>query len=115
MRLWFADKRSRSAGRFAVAGFVLVLWLATVALEASPQLHHLLHKDSQDPDHHCLFTQLNQHFLLATFAPAVAVEPPPLPAEAPPILCAESVPSFDYAVSQGRAPPCLFSSSAVVG
>jgi hypothetical protein len=112
---WFADKRSRSAGRFAVAGFALALWLATVALAASPQLHHWLHKDSQSPHHYCLSTQLNQHLLLAAFAPTVAAEPPQLTAQASFIFASESIPSFDYAVSHGRAPPSLFSSSAVVG
>jgi hypothetical protein len=111
----FADKRPRSAGKIAVAGFALVLWLATVALAASPQLHHLLHKDSQDPHHYCLFTQLNQHSLLATLAPAVAAEPPQLAPQAPFIFASESIPGFDYAVSLGRAPPFLFSSNAVVG
>ena len=112
---WLADKRPCSAGKFAVAGFVLALWLATVALAAAPQLHHWLHRDSGDPQHYCLFTQLNQHSLLATFAPAVAAEPPQLPALAALIFASESLPSFDYAVSQGRAPPSLFSFLAVVG
>jgi hypothetical protein len=99
----------------AAAGFALALWLTTVALTASPQLHHWLHKDSQDPHHVCLVTLLSQHSLLATSAPTVAAEPPQLAAQAPFIFSSESIPSFDYAVSHGRAPPSLFSSSAVVG
>jgi len=115
VRLWLTDKRFRSAGRFAAAGFALALWLATVALAASPQLHHWLHKDAQDPHHYCLFTELNEHLLLAAFAPTVAAEPPQLAAQAQFIFASESLPSFDYTVSRGRAPPSLFSSSAVVG
>ena len=115
MQLWLADKRTRSAGRFAVAGFALTLWLATIAIAASPQLHHWLHKDSQDPHHYCLFTQVNHHSLPATFAPTVAAEPPQLGAPVPFISPSESVPSFDYAVSHGRAPPHVFSSIAVAG
>ena len=115
MHRWFSEKRPCSAGKFAVAGFVLGLWLATVALVAAPQLHHRLHKDSADPQHYCLFTQLNQHSLLATFAPAVAAEPPQLPALAPLLFASESLPSFDYVVSQDRAPPSLLSFIAVVG
>lgn len=115
MRLWLADKRSRSVGRLAVAGFALALWLASVALAASPQLHHWLHQDSQDPHHYCLSTQLNQHSLLATFTPAVAAEPPQLTAPVLFIFASESISSFDYAVNHGRAPPLLFSRSAVVG
>jgi hypothetical protein len=115
VQLRFADKRLRNAGRFAVAGFALALWLATIALAASPQLHNWFHRDSQDPHHYCVFTQLNQHSLLATFAPTVAAEPPQLAALAPFTFAAESIPSFDYAVSHGRAPPSPFSSIAVVG
>jgi hypothetical protein len=115
VRSWLTYKRPRSVRTFAVVGFALALWLAIVALAASPQLHHWLHKDSQDPHHYCLFTQLNQHLLLAAFAPTVAAEPPQLAARAPFIFASASIPSFDYAVSHGRAPPSLSSSRAVVG
>jgi hypothetical protein len=115
VHVWLAHKRSRTTGRIAAAGLALALWLATVALAASPELHHWLHKDSQDPSHYCLFTQLNQHLLLAALAPTVAAEPPQFAAQAPFIFAPESIPSFDYAVSHGRAPPSLFSSIAVVG
>jgi hypothetical protein len=53
--------------------------------------------------------------LLAALAPTVAAEPPPLAAHAPCTFASESLPSFEYAVSDGRAPPSLFSSRAVVG
>ena len=115
MHHWFEDKRQRGAGRLAVAGFALALWLATLALATSPQLHQRLHKDSQDPHHYCLFTQLNQHSLLATFAPRVAAEPPHLGALAPFIFASRSIPSFDQAVCHGRAPPSKLSHIAVVG
>jgi hypothetical protein len=115
VHLWLASKRARSAGRFAIAGFVLALWLASVALTASPQLHHWLHKDSQDPHHYCLFTQFNQHSLLATFTPTLAPEPPQLAAQAHLFFHSESLPSSDYTVSHGRAPPAPFPSIAVVG
>lgn len=115
MRLWLAFKRHPSGGRLAVAGFALALWLATVALAACPQLHHWLHKDSQNQHHYCLFTQLNQDSLLATFAPGVAPEQPQFTSHALFLSASEPLPSFDYAVSHGRAPPSLFSSRAVVG
>jgi hypothetical protein len=115
VNFWLAYKRPRSAGRFAVAGFALALWLATVALAASPELHQWLHKDSQDPHHYCLFTQLSQHTLLAASAPALAPEAPRFTAPAASLSISEFLPSFDYVVSHGRAPPSLCSSCAAVG
>jgi hypothetical protein len=99
----------------AAAGFALALWLATVVLGACPKLHHWLHKDSEDPQHYCVFTQLNQDSVLTSFAPTLAPEPPQVAAQAQLFLHCEPLLSFDYAVSHGRAPPLLVSATAVVG
>jgi len=75
----------------------------------------MLHKDSQNPNHYCLFTQLNQQSLLAAFKSAAAPEPPRFTIHAHAVITSALLPSFDYVVSDGRAPPFVFSSIAVVG
>src|SRR5437667_2222541 len=54
----------RGITRVLLVGLMLLLWLGTAALAASPQLHHRLHKDSKSPTHECLVTLLSKsHFL----------------------------------------------------
>jgi hypothetical protein len=94
---------------------MLALWLGVCALDVSPRLHLLLHRDAQSPGHACLVTQLQHHLLLPGFV-AVLVPVAPtlwgaLPDNSdftPPLL-------FDYQIGYGRAPPSGFSSPAVVG
>jgi hypothetical protein len=94
---------------------MLLLWVGTFALTVSPELHRLLHQDSQGPNHNCLITQIQQHPLLAGVA-TIAV-PVSAPAAVATILRAEVrfLPACDYGVSPSRAPPFLFSSPTVVG
>jgi len=115
VNLWSAYKRPRSAGKIAAVAFAFGLWLATAALAASPQLHHWLHGDAQDPHHDCLFTQLNQHSLLATFASVIAPEPPQVVSPGARWFAFDVLPSFDYSISRGRAPPSPALFHAVVG
>jgi len=88
---------------------MLLLWLGTLALLTSPDLHNLLHKDSCEPDHLCLITKLLQHSpALATITIAA-----PLPATLPgylPVRLFEFVPICDLRLYHSRAPPqaCLF-------
>ena len=110
-----AFKRSRSAFRFALVGLVVAVWVATWAIAASPQLHRLLHQDSAHLSHFCLYTQLSQHSFLADFTPAHARPPQPFITRGPSLSGSESLPSFDYGVSQGRAPPSLSASVPVAG
>ena len=66
--------RGVAALRVAVAGLMFVLWLVLVALGSSPQLHRLVHADSNQPSHDCLVTQLAKSQLLtADGAISVAV------------------------------------------
>lgn len=115
VHLGLASKRHRSVARFTLVGLVLALWVATSAIAASPQLHQLLHQDAQHLNHYCLYTQLSQHSFLADFTPTLAPEPPASTTRAPSLSSSESLPSFDYVVSHGRAPPALSSSTAVAG
>ena len=98
-----------------MVGFALALWLITSAFAASPQLHQLLHKDSQDPNHYCLFTQLSQHSTLTAVTTTPVPEPSWIASNNLFVPLSELLPSFDYGVSYGRAPPSLLASIAVVG
>lgn len=84
---------------------MLVLWLGLCALEASPDLHHRLHKDSQNPDHNCLVTQLQHHLLLAGVVLLAAAVAPTLWVWVAVIVSLPILPSCDYRLLPGRAPP----------
>lgn len=115
VKFWSISEHPRAGGRLAVVGLMLLLWVGTFALTVSPELHHLLHPDSQSPNHNCLITQLQQHPLLAGFATITA--PVPAPVEVSTACTAEVqfLPAYDYRLSPSRAPPFLFSSPTVVG
>lgn len=93
---------------------MLLLWLGTFAMVASPQLHSLLHHDANAPEHHCLVTQIQQNQLLAGAAAMVVA----------PLLTAigsicHAVDQFvlarDRRLSPSRAPPFGSSPQLVVG
>ena len=99
----------------ALASLMLLLWLATLALVASPELHYLFHSKSQAADHNCLITQVQQHLLLAGFVVIAAPLPEPAACTSVHPVQVHFLPACDYRVSPSRAPPLLFSSSTVVG
>jgi hypothetical protein len=109
------SERWREVCRPALAALMLILWLTTFALTASPQLHHLLHHDAQSLNHHCLITQIKQHQLLVDFAKALA--PTQLLADLGAVGWAEFqfLSDCDYRLSPSRAPPSVISSITVVG
>jgi hypothetical protein len=107
--------KSVSQARSALAGLMLGLWMVTAVVTACPDLHGLLHRDSQGPDHYCLFTQLNHHVLLVSFAAVLTPEPPAVIVPTHVFSAGESVVSVEYLVSDGRAPPAPVPSSPVVG
>ena len=94
---------------------MLSLWLGICALGVSPELHHLLHKDAQKAGHTCVVTHLQQHSCLATFAATGLPEPPTSWGMLETSGEVQFLPSTDYLVSQGRAPPSPFWFIAVVG
>src|SRR6185436_14575021 len=98
------------AAKYAAAGLMFVLWLGTFALSSSSELHQLLHSDAQNPNHHCIVTQVKEHSFLSAIS-IVAV--PVLPGVAlPPIPCCEFqfLATHHYGLSPSRAPPSHFSS-----
>jgi hypothetical protein len=115
VKFWSISRHPRLGGRLAVAGMMLFLWLGTVALTASPELHHLLHQDAQGPHHNCLITQIQQHPLLSGFATIIALAPALVVAAAVCCPAIQFLPARDYRLSPSRAPPFLFSSPKVVG
>ena len=44
---------------------MFVLWIGTVLLGSSPELHRLLHSDANSPNHHCVVTQVKEHSVLS--------------------------------------------------
>jgi len=115
VKFWSTSQHPKWGGRLAVAGLMLLLWVGTFALTVSPELHRLLHQDSQGPNHNCLITQIQQHPLLAGFAAITA--PAPAPTAVAGVWRAEVqfLPASDRRLTPSRAPPFSFSSSTVVG
>jgi hypothetical protein len=107
MQLGFSAQRQLTIGRLAVVSVMLDLLLGISALAVSPQLHHLLHQDSQNANHNCLATQLNKASLVAGFAGVSIIVPTSV--FIGPIGLAELryFPTSDYRVSSSRAPPSL--------
>jgi hypothetical protein len=97
------------------AVLMLLLWVVTAALAASPQLHGLLHPDAQNGDHHCAVTVLQQQSLLSVAPVVVLPLEPPQGLEV--VLRPESrlLVSHDCPLLPGRAPPFLFPSTVAVG
>jgi hypothetical protein len=87
---------------------MLSLWASLWALEASPQLHELLHSDAQNPNHTCLITQLHQHTLLAGFVPLVGPVAPSAVFNLAAVEQSQFFASYDYRLSPSRAPPVSF-------
>ena len=115
VKFWPTSRRQRKAGRFAVAGLMLGLWLVTFAMTVSPQLHRWLHDDAQSAGHHCLVTQLQQGPLLAGLAPALMPSAPLMAVPAPGFPEFQFFSDFDYRLSPSRAPPSLIPTTTVVG
>ena len=65
MQICVKTKRQRGVGRILIVGLMLLLWMGTAALAASPALHQYLHKDSKSLSHECIVTLLSKSHLLA--------------------------------------------------
>jgi hypothetical protein len=111
VQLCWKTNGPRGIGRILIVSLMLVLWLGTTALAASPQLHHLLHKDSKSAAHECLVTLLSKSQLLAGGEVTVVVAL--LPFFFGLLLIAESsrFSISEYRLSPSRAPPALGLSS----
>ena len=94
---------------------MLGLWLGLSVIAVSPDLHHLLHKDSQRATHHCLIAQLGKGSLLFGFASDDALAPALVSEVLPPFATVYFLATSDHRLSPSRAPPSVSSSNTVVG
>lgn len=69
--------RWRHLAKNSVLSLMVVLWLGINAFSFFPQLHRLLHQDSGNLNHECLFTLIQKSHLLTDSMGAVGL---PLPA-----------------------------------
>jgi len=108
-------KGQQGIPRILVVSLMLLLWLGTAALAASPELHHRLHKDSKNATHECFVTLLSKSQLLAgtvgNFMLAL------IPVFFCLLLISESsrFSVIDYRLSPSRAPPVHPALATVVG
>lgn len=101
------SKRQRGLTRCAATGLMFGLWLTTLLLAASPELHRLLHSDAQNPDHHCLVTQVKEH---SVFSASATICLPVLPSSIVVALSCSDFPfvaAGEHRLSPSRAPPIL--------
>ena len=84
-----------------IMGYVCML-----AMASSPSLHHWLHGDSDEPDHHCAVTALLDGQFNRSTVPPVAVVQPALQAESATLLRYAHEPcAVLRSAVRGRAPP----------
>lgn len=107
--------RRKSEWRFgALSGVMAALWLALALCGASPQLHHVLHVESESPEHSCVIEYISQGEVL--FAPEGAVA---FTAAAVSFSFHESPsaiwPARDFRVAFSRGPPSLPANRTVAG
>jgi len=115
VQICMKTNRPRGMGRILIVGLMLVLWLGTAALAASPQLHQRLHKDSKNATHECLVTLLSKSQLLAGGAGSFVLALIPIFFGL--LVTAESFhfTIIDYRLSPSRAPPLPLRCLTVVG
>jgi hypothetical protein len=102
---WDPAKRQRAAGKSAAVILMLLLWLGTLALSFSPELHHLFHKDAASSSHNCVVTQLSSGSVVAGFV-SVTVPLPPLDCvEISVAVVSPRLSLLNYRLSPSRAPP----------
>jgi hypothetical protein len=100
--------------RSLISGLLVVLYVFVLALAQSEALHHAFHADASEPQHECVATLLNSGQVDVAAAPATVWVAASICVS---VLLAQPVPfsSTDYFLLPGRGPPCLLSSTPVVG
>jgi hypothetical protein len=66
--------RAAQIGKIALAAFLIVTFLASLLLAASPSLHEKLHPNASEASHQCVITTFQQHQLLASNPTPILVE-----------------------------------------
>jgi len=94
---------------------MFVLWIGTVLLASSPELHRLLPSDAQSSNHNCVVTQVREHSFLSGISIVAAAAPPTFTLASIRGSEFQFVSSSDYRLSPSRAPPSVFFSATVAG
>ncbi len=108
-------KTKGGIGALLVAGLMLVLWLGTIALAASPQLHQKLHNDSKSLTHECSATLLSKGHLLGEGSASFVLALLPVCFGLLLRLDFFHFLSLDYRLSFSRAPPGFSAIALVAG
>jgi hypothetical protein len=101
--------------RLVAAACVCVLWLATLAVGASPQLHHLFHQDSDNQEHDCIIAHLSKGQVLAAAMLDLPVVANPVGLDSSPLPHPLPIAFADYRVAPSRAPPLALLLHGAVG
>jgi hypothetical protein len=97
-------------GKAALAALLVGVILFLDAMAACPALHEWLHKDANEPDHHCAVT-LIAHGKVSVSACEIVISPPTVLVEATPHFVFVTFSPAIENLPQGRAPPALCSVS----
>ena len=99
-------QRAFPSVRRTLAEALILGHLFAAVLAWSPSLHHWLHGDSDEPDHHCAVTALLDGQFDRSTVLAVAAKPPTLSPETDPLLISTPEPLVaPRSGVRGRAPP----------
>jgi hypothetical protein len=104
----------RRVKRRIVCWTMLCLWLGIYAASVCPQLHHLLHADSQSDSHACVINQLGKSIPIVGSCTTVAIEVIQSSFYSVHILDCLSFSKSDCQLPAGRAPPSIVSLLPVV-
>ena len=107
MKLWNTSNRRRKLGRFAAVWLMLALWLGSFALTVSPELHRLLHHDSQSVKHECFVTQLSKGSAVSIQVAVPTLAPPWIELSLSFLSEPGCFSLSDYRLSPSRAPPSV--------
>src|SRR5947199_10653664 len=99
------SNRQRHLGRFVAVYLMLALWLGTLALAFSPQLHRLLHQDSQNVKHECFVTQLSKASFFSGSVAFATFAPPRIELGLANLSAVQSFSASDFRLSPSSAPP----------
>jgi hypothetical protein len=91
-------------GRRALAALLVAIVLLLDAMAVCPVLHEMIHKDADEPDHHCAVTTL-QHGKIESATCEIIIPEPTLLVEAPQHFRYSLFSPAIENLPHGRAPP----------
>jgi hypothetical protein len=115
VRICLTINREGGIGRILIVSLMVVLWLATAAVAASPELHHRLHRDSKSVTHECVVTLFSKSYLLNGSTSSFVLALIPVFFGLFLLLQSFRFSIIDYRLSPSRMPPANPFHTAVVG